>query len=277
MSEATQVREKPILFSGEMVRAILEGRKTQTRRVCKQLTCGFPQFYESEGEMWHDDGLHERCGSPYGAVGDRLWVRETFHAFSPDCIAYAADGVGPHNDLTWRVDRWRPSIFMPRRVSRITLEITGVRVERLRSITERDAAAEGVQHAPEKFPIFGMGGGSGMEMQAQDRWRYKYGTWYRNRFIELWDSLNEKRGYGWDVNPWVWVIEFVQQTLERTTGRSRFRTNWRGRLILQVEWRVAGDSPGAWNRVWRDARVRDIDFATMYFADPSSPHREGQK
>lgn len=163
--------EKPILFSGPMVRAILAGQKTQTRRVCK-------------GHGWLSCAADfDRC--PYGQPGDQLWVRETWK----DCrleskrnpIAYRASW--PRDDEP-PDGGWKPSIFMPRRASRITLELTRVRVELVQEITEGSAADEGV------------------EPYAPDDYRYIDG------FRELWNSINSKRGYGWDVNPLVWVLTF---------------------------------------------------------------------
>lgn len=183
------MRERPILFSAPMVRAILAGQKTQTRRIVKPQPLGDTAWKNDDqwivsghGEAG-DTGLH--C--PYGQPGDRLWVRETW-AYGIHALAAKSDADGPFvyaADQTTQgrlCDRWRPSIHMPRAASRITLEITGVRVERLRDISEDDAYAEGVTHAE-------WGG-----MNA------------REGFRRLWESLN---GTGsWEANPWVWVVEF---------------------------------------------------------------------
>lgn len=183
------MKERPIIFSGEMVRAILDGRKTQTRRVVKS---AFP--IET---AWMDGGWmnYRRAGSvltvrsPYGFTGDRLWVREAFSYCPGDFkdsrgIIYRADGK--YNEFVL-ASEWLPSIFMPRNRSRITLEIVSVRVERLRSISVGDCCNEGA-------PIY-----DGDKNQT-----HGVATWYE----ELWDSINEKRGFGWKKNPWVWVIEF---------------------------------------------------------------------
>lgn len=175
------MKERPILFSGEMVRAILDGRKTQTRRVVK------PPPPSNSGGTSEIFALAKQC--PYGQPGDWLWVRETW-------APAATEGYDKRDDggLIWYratdervcMGPWRPSIFMPRQVSRIMLEITDVRVERLQDITEEDAKAEGVA-----------------------AWHdTANGTVYRPEFEMLWDSINGKRGYGWDMNPWIWVIEF---------------------------------------------------------------------
>lgn len=177
------MKERPILFSGDMVRAILAGTKTQTRRVIK------PQP--------HDNWENERpC--PYGVPGDRLWVRETWRDDSFDWE------WGTQTKYSYRADyadgkgggAWRPSIHMPRGASRILLEITGVRAERLQIITESDMQAEGI------VPVMVDSGGMTPWGDGIDVPRYDW------PFIDLWDNLNAKRGYGWDVNPWVWVIEF---------------------------------------------------------------------
>lgn len=189
------MKERPILFSGPMVRAILEGRKTQTRRVVK------PQPI---GKIWNppvdppclqdDSGRFHPC--PYGYAGDRLWVRETWahvpatayrqsegvvQTISPDDTDMAAVYAA---DWSRSAPRWRPSIHMPRWASRITLEITGVRVERLQDITTKDAVREGVSYdvsKPDGGPI--------------------------HRFQKLWNSINKDRA-PWESNPWVWVVEF---------------------------------------------------------------------
>lgn len=196
------VKERPILFSLPMVLAILDGRKTQTRRPVK------PQIPADAREVafWWHGALPEETSAPagvyysipsglrsqpcpYGKPGDRLWVRETWARSSDydgqvllgtDCrVLYRADdGIQP--------SRWRPSIFMPRWASRITLEITGVRVERLQQIRETDAVAEGYQ--------------------ATQNARGE-GSTARDWFWHLWDSINGER-YPWSSDPWVWVIEF---------------------------------------------------------------------
>jgi len=156
-----------------MVRAILEGRKTQTRRVCKNQP---PKMFDL---------------SRYGEAGDRLWVRETWlhdceHCHNPDCglpnhIWYRASEAHPE-DFT---AKWKPSIFMPRWASRLMLKITDVRAEMLKEITDADALAEGVDRTNTSIPGYA-----------------------RTRFQELWDSINAKRGFSWQSNPFVWVIEF---------------------------------------------------------------------
>lgn len=176
-----QIKERPILFSGEMVRAILDGAKTQTRRVVK------PQR-DTVNLGW--DHFKGRISCPYGRSGERLWVKETFWIDEDDqpvCFYAATDC---RSDI-----KLKPSIFMPRSLSRITLEILKVRVERLQQITEDDAVAEGVNEE------FEMEVGSfihGAPIQLSFRLGYKH----------LWDRINKDRGFGWDTNPLVWVIEF---------------------------------------------------------------------
>lgn len=200
-------KERPILFSGDMVRAILDGRKTMTRRVVK--IAQHPQaerVQHFEGLRWdwlRYDGLRlSTFKCPFGKTGDRLWVRETFRLSDPnDCACYEpcrcrsgqpmyrADGH--YHDMEYK---WKPSIYMPRWSSRITLEVTGVRVERLQDISEEDAQAEG---AP-------------LELGVLERTILGAKARYRSGFVRLWESIN---GPGsWDANPWVWVIEFERVT-----------------------------------------------------------------
>jgi hypothetical protein len=167
--------ERPIIFSGPMVRSILDGRKTQTRRVVK---------YKANAEEGSTVHPHE-C--PFGPVGTRLWVRETWRlpAGAPiGWVDYKADDD--------RVGfKWRPSIFMPRWASRITLEVMGVKVERLQDISEADTMAEGVDLSNELYP----------NINASYKARIK--------FMTLWNSINGKKpGRAWVDNPFVWAITF---------------------------------------------------------------------
>lgn len=188
------MKERPIIFSAPMVRAILSGAKTQTRRVMKVRCHSICE--NDDGKLWpwsEDVELTEDFWHPcpFGQPGDRLWVRETWGAlphmlggFQRESLRYRADGEYQNEHGAWR---WRPSIHMPRWASRITLEITGVRVERLQDISEADAKAEGVS-MPDGTPA------------PPDFWSYQ------QEFRHLWEQIN---GPGsWDANPWVWVIEF---------------------------------------------------------------------
>jgi hypothetical protein len=216
-----EMKQRPILFSGPMVRAILEGRKTQTRRVIKpQLPDRTESIEMTESGIWciGGDNPSQRFGEvymndwsfgircPYGQPGDRLWVRETCAiGFSDEgelVCDYMADGERRwfertiYNDadpgwITYINDGKRPSIFMPRWASRITLEVTGVRAEQLQDISQADARDEGVE-----CPL-----GSHSDLEIG----------YRLAFRDLWDSLNAKSGYTWDGNNWVWVIEFQRK------------------------------------------------------------------
>lgn len=223
------MRERPILFSAPMVRAILEGRKRQTRRVLKPqppscdavrakagidfsiFSANHARDFRVAGPVWavRDlmNGREPEWTCPYGAPGDQLWVRETVWLPRPvtqrdlrdgadtwpKCI-YSADTDGI--EIQWmREHRWkqRPSIHCPRWASRLTLEVTGVRVERLQDIREADALAEGIAH-------FGDGG-----FVSDDDGR-NYGATAVESYAYLWESIN---GCGsWDANPWVWVITF---------------------------------------------------------------------
>lgn len=193
------MKERPILFSGPMIRAILEGKKTQTRRVMK------PQ-----PELWAQTGTYHypldkkpyrgapigsvaaidayRC--PYGRPGDHLWVRETWQETAGDGdVAHVQYRATEKLALNYLASGWRPSIFMPRAFSRIDLEITAVRVERVQEITGNDVIAEGIE-----FP-----NGTNPQTAWRDRWE---------PFRCVWDQINAKRGYPWSSNPWVWVVEF---------------------------------------------------------------------
>ena len=180
------MKERPILFSGEMVRAILEGRKTQTRRVIKHQPDGMDPVYTKDFKR--DFGCRS-C--PYGVPSDRLWVRETHALDVPGCgeqggVSYQADHDDNGGDGPTRI-KWRPSIYMPRWASRVTLEITDVRTERVQDVTNANITAEGMPRS-----------GDGFVSPETPR------IWFRN----LWDSINEKPGRAWADNPWVWVIEF---------------------------------------------------------------------
>ena len=209
------MKERGMIFNAEMVRALLDGRKTQTRRIMKVQPVLNGNFYEVFGAAWSKGmksipavpghSLSTRC--PFGAVGDRIWVRETFcpvddtqyggekwvdyratpkfeasHPAGWDCAPNDAEAL-----------KWRPSIHMPRWASRILLEITDVRVERLNSISQEDAQAEGLELTGWR-PTYSDPDSGGEVMTPYDN------------FAELWSSI-----YGdesWQANPWVWVIEF---------------------------------------------------------------------
>ncbi len=188
-----EARERGIIFSGEMVRAILEGRKTQTRRVIKPQPHGivFDQSIDPAISALDESRTTIKCPYP---VGTRLWVRETFckndnkDSDNNGGYEYRADYYGA---MCIDIIEWKPSIFMPRRASRINIMVTKVRVERPQDISGEDAEAEGLIH-----PEYGRGSvGSMFGLQQVI-------------FPELWNTINKKRGYGWDVNPWVFVYDF---------------------------------------------------------------------
>jgi hypothetical protein len=187
------MRERPILFSDPMVRAILAGRKTQTRRLATQrhfseeLHARALAVGVEAALLEMPDPPHVR--SPFGAPGDLLWVRECFAC--PESVTYyRADEA----DLLPPGARWTPSIHMPRWASRLTLLITSMRVERLQAIAEEDARAEGV--APHEYPYC-----------ADD-------SRYRMSFARLWDSLAAE-GSRWSDDPWVWVVGFERVEVPR--------------------------------------------------------------
>lgn len=206
------MKERPILFSATMVRAILDGRKTQTRRILKGST-EHKGVYNPAYLAVHqnDKGWKQIC--PYGKLGDQLWVRETwanyqtidhvrrtngraFSEISDGCAAYRADGHDTIQDLKDHIrltssaafeaievrgDKWIPSIHMPRWASRIDLLIKDIRVERLQDISQDDARTEGIPNAP-------------------------YAVRPDLSFKNLWEEINGD--HSWEINPWVWVIEF---------------------------------------------------------------------
>ena len=188
---------RPILFNGDMIRAILSGKKNQTRRPIELCNAG---YCDPENATYQDDcgqtrSMLDLC--PYGTPGDQFWVRETWARNIPGCesqngFSYKADHIsesdGPHQI------HWKPSIFMPRSASRITLEILNVRVQRLQQITPKDAIAEGVTFEQYNDPLSPCDG-----IRAV------------NAFRDLWDSIYANRGYSWDANPWLWVIEFKRE------------------------------------------------------------------
>jgi len=179
VGKVVAIRERPILFSAPMVRAILDGRKTQTRRVIK------PQPPAGSS-------LRQPVKCPYGRPGDKLWVRETFGycTKSGGHYLYKADGEG---FSTCHVEggKWKPSIFMPRVASRITLNVLDIRVERVQDITGADVLSEGVDNGKSN-PTMGV------------RWE----NMQRMAFSDLWDSINAGRGFSWESNPWIWAVKF---------------------------------------------------------------------
>ena len=255
------MKSRPILFSGSMVRAVLDGSKTQTRRVGKiqsqdfvglkaeavrHATLGYQIQATYDAYPGRGTARHAICACPFGQPGDQLWVRETWNWFDPDSIptdragpraiftgnqgnrsipwvaAYAADGHLPYPGYEGR-DHWRPSIHMPRWASRITLEITGVRVERLQNISEDDAKAEGCERLHDDEPGYihredpdwkicpkcggtrlhnaiGASGGVIFDVDCREC------DSYLKRYHHLWESINGPAS--WDLNPWVWVVEF---------------------------------------------------------------------
>lgn len=218
--------DRPILFSAPMVRALMSGTKTQTRRVVKFL--GADVIDERDGRAWPWSPQHDEWVTcPYGSSGDRLWVRETWaaHWMYDDVPPTLARSTHPDDNQWFAADvegtpgthgcpaegrrgKWRPSIHMPRWASRITLDVTGVRVERLNDISAADAMAEGIRRWTKDGTLSKFGtaepGDDGappwvdMPRSAVDGYR------------TLWESIN---GAGsWTANPWVWVVSFRRAT-----------------------------------------------------------------
>nr|WP_312374901.1 hypothetical protein [Delftia acidovorans] len=206
------MKERPILFSAPMVRALLAGTKTQTRRIIKDQSIGERFSHMTDDGLAHLEWLGTPCcgsgvwdvpeysanvAAPYGQPGGRLWVRETWSPCGPepsDGSLYRADF--PEGPLSIK---FKPSIHMPRWACRILLEITGVRVERLQDINEQDAAAEGVATwAP------GALSPDSLNADPSDQFRW------------LWSSINGPDS--WSANPWVWVVEF-KRVQQASSGR----------------------------------------------------------
>jgi len=229
------MKEKPILFSTPMVKALLEGKKTQTRRVINPQP-DFLQYHEYKGKVIYQceerawcwgkhtaddcfvefDKFSERFmlpNAPY-QKGDILWVRETFGTVMArdmnklDHYIYRADEKVVLS-FALKHSKWKPSIFMPREAARLFLEVKSVRVERLQNITEVDANAEGISIHECDMPD-----------SYRDDSAEKHCTFYvcsackhqtlKGGYSKLWDMLNAKRGYAWESNPWVWVYEFMR-------------------------------------------------------------------
>jgi hypothetical protein len=226
MTIAVEVKERPILFSGPMVRAILDGMKTQTRRVVslqppKEIrlalvvnTFSRPDYSQAlffRGPTVESTSYGEPVKCPYGKPGDRLWVKENWRVVDnntdSNMLIYRYEADQPNYptrhlpDDFWSYvpnkifekytgadysSKLRPSIFMPRWASRITLEITNVRIEQVQSISERDAYLEGIP----------------LVISNEDNYITP-----QSRYKDLWESINSKK-YPWSSNPWVWVIEF---------------------------------------------------------------------
>lgn len=219
-TQATEIKERPIIFCGDMVREILDGRKTQTRRVIKPQpdysilkhgidlevhrcpilgSTHLPCEWGLYGQPYYPSAVP--CfgyNCPYGKPGERLWVRETwrlgghYHDFTAKDVREAAE-FGSHelcDHLHYKAEepepyhQWRSSIHMPRWASRITLEVTDVRMGRVQGITTSDIIDEGTPG------------------HATDAWLWG------DRYRDLWNSINAKRGYSWESNPLVWAITF---------------------------------------------------------------------
>jgi hypothetical protein len=178
-----QAKERPILFSTPMVKAILEGRKSQTRRQVKEPFAGWMET--ATNPKWFE-AILTQC--PYGQVGDVLWVRETWvknEGQLPTDLGYVYKAELGEDELKYSKElgvKWKPSIFMPRDACRIKLRIEAIRIERLQDITEEDCICEGVEY--DKF----------LDLTAKENFR------------SLWDSINGN----WDLNPFVWVISFYR-------------------------------------------------------------------
>lgn len=196
------MKERGMIFNDEMVRALLSGKKKQTRRVISDRHIHLFDVASNVGECYSLESGAEHANSqsyyrefcPFGSVGDRIWVRETWARYNIDQYTHdMAYRATPPED--WPDGgRWRPSIHMPRWASRITLEITDVRVEQLNAISENDAQSEGVGKLREGFWQHYQPGWTQHQLSA------------RGSFATLWKSIYGEES--WNSNPWIWVIEF---------------------------------------------------------------------
>ncbi|PHN61974.1 hypothetical protein [Pseudomonas viridiflava] len=209
----SEIKERPILFSAPMVRAILEGRKTVTRRAIKnqpKSKSDIGSYGPGQPFIRNPDVTKPNPECPYGRPGDRLWVREAWQADAQvdsvaprdlsqgEPILYPADGASRQTGCSMIAPgKTRPSIHMPRCVSRILLEITNVRVERLQDITQEQAKAEGVRLYADHADLGDWWHVEGIETYSADP---------RKSFELLWTSV----GGDWNANPWVWAVEFKQ-------------------------------------------------------------------
>lgn len=222
------MKEYPILFSGEMVKAILEGRKTQTRRIIKFDENRRFRYKHNRFTYFLDieSLLRTKDACPYGTPGDRLWVRETwckYHTLDgneneipgtgryyyaandwPKFDYYIDETTGKHREFP----KWRPSIHMPREASRINLVIDKISIERLQDITEKDARAEGIKGWTKDGEFYKYGITEPGEPGAIE-WR-EMPLSSIDAFKNLWDQINSSRA-NWESNPWVWVIKFHRE------------------------------------------------------------------
>ena len=205
------MKERPIIFSAPLVRAILSGAKTQTRRVVKRYSADCIGWFDDGDGLWAQRFIDPSSGRPYlkswrdrcphGRPGDRLWVRETWKHIEGGAIYDASGGIVDSFDdeIIYRANRpnhlygpWRSARYMPRWASRLTLEITDVRVERLQDISEADAVAEGCKPIRPEL--------------VQDGLIVRPGRSAVEEFRLVWEEIHG--GGSWEKNPWVWVIEF---------------------------------------------------------------------
>jgi hypothetical protein len=248
------MKERGIIMQGESVLGILEGRKSQTRRVINpqpnHVNDNHKLVWKRTGQHWDEDNNLIQDGKwiscPYGQPGDRLWVRETW-ATEAMLDTAKPSNIAPGAQIWFRATKesWdesvvsdlysrgkiRQSIFMPRWASRITLEIVNIRVERVQDISEEDAIAEGIgylfsekdclttvgligttpiDHGYRNYLWHGDYGSYGGGNKQTDSWPYQYSGYKTatGSYSSLWEKINAKRGYSWDVNPYCWVIEF---------------------------------------------------------------------
>ena len=193
------MKETPIIFSTPMVKAILEGRKTMTRRIVK------PQPFKDERGWWHSYPFYHKNINP----GDLLWVRERFETETDGNVKYYAGNIEVENNKAYeRLTKWKPSIHMPKAAARIWLKVKDVRVERLEDISAKDAIAEGIDYMIDKITGF-----CGYDYLSGG---YNLMTTPISSFLSLWRFVHIMERYEPTGNPLVWVIEFE---VISTTGK----------------------------------------------------------
>lgn len=227
------MKERPILFSGDMVRALLSGRKTQTRRIVKSERYRLPYDADTfkvtrhgiiKGDCEKGESSFMPLTNRYGIRSDKLWVKETFREWHESdnqcgCSDHCSCSTKPTTEYCYRADghqiddedralgiKWKPSIFMPRHASRLTLQLVNVRIERLNDISEQDAMAEGIDNNCSHINDCDCYPGEWLNYLNDDDGFPCYSP--IDSYRTLWEKINGEGS--WNENPWVWVVEFKQ-------------------------------------------------------------------
>lgn len=220
---------KPILFTTEMIRAILSKKKVMTRRVVKPSntvnfqvkkdTLDFNRVFSNGNlgvKVVGEDNALWRGQCKY-QVGDTLYVKETFHKIDDGVMEQYAYKADYRDDFVWKNTKWTPSVFMPKEASRIYLNVTGVRSEKIRNISRVEIRKEGIRPLQDPNVLSKDGQWVWKNYQGNEHFPHNFGEGMDKSWISLWDSINAKKGYSYESNPMVWVIQFemTKQTEER--------------------------------------------------------------